>query len=221
MSTEKMSILLEGMKVIEADKTKPIDISMPDISDFDEKFGISQDDEDDEDIFGDDDYDSGLDDDPWDIDEDEDTDFGVEPDYDEEDNHTLSPADDWLDSPKASEIGLSKDFPDHGWEDEDDFDRDGARIHEEDPWGIGEGEGDALVPDDIQISQGEDDFVPDDIQLNEIDARPVTTQLMTAVADEMLDLGEIFERTLEWMSEADVAEMVEHHGWLDDIFTDE
>ena len=254
--------------MVQIDESDPIDISMPDISDFEDK-------------------------------------FGKEPDYDEEENHSLDPDDDWLDSPKASEIGLSKDFDkfdpytDHknispydddlgedpwgiGEGDDMGFDADtdddsedmgfDADTDEEgddedwianknaderygpiddvddtsgedsyrsrdieaaygprgtddlgdDPWGIGEGDEDAGVPDDIQISQDDDidDFVPDDIQLNERDVREMTNKVWEAMNDGMMDPRDVADAALKYMSEDDVADMVEANDWTF-LFADE
>jgi len=146
-------------------------------------------------------------------------DLGIEPDYDEEANHSLDGNDDWLDSPKASEIGLSKDFPKDGptnqqWKGDPMYDS-------KDPWGIGEGESDANVPDDIQISQGEEDFgPPDDIQLNERDVREITNKVWESMDDGMMDPRDVANAALKYMSEDDVADMARSNEWLF-LFTDD
>ncbi len=140
-------------------------------------------------------------------------------------NHDLD-GEDENDSPKASEIGLSKDFPDGpfpGLDDDDDpMGIKGSQelcgmsdMYGEDPWGIGEG--DMEVPDDIQISQEDEDFgPPDDIQMtNEYgsDVREYTNRIWEAMDEGIIDPRGVAEAALSYLSEDQVHDMARINDW--------
>ncbi len=210
------------VQIDESDIEEAADISMPDISDFDERFGISQaDHEENHSLDGDDDdwLDSGPkaseiglskdfptnENDPWGIGEGDDADLIDAPrnDYDDSMDAMQGTDDDEFDEYGNFMGTLRNDVPQLNDDDLGD-----------DPWGIGEG--DAAVPDDIQISKDDEDLgPPDDIQLNEVEPREMTVKLIDAMDDGMIDAESVVTACLSYMSEAQVAEMISSDfDWL-------
>ena len=125
-------------------------------------------------------------------------------------NHDLD-GDDWEDKNVDAPVSdYDASMYDMKGTDEERFDADGQRIrgdhemHEEDPWGIGDG----------------DAGVPDDIQLNERDVREVTNKVHESMDDGMMDPRDVADAALKYMSEDDVADMARSNDWLF-LFTDE
>lgn len=159
--------------------------------------------------------------------------------YNDDENHSFNDEDD---RPKASEIGLSKDFKDHGYSDDDHtdapynkFDADyedtlaGIDPHKSD-WKMRGGEDGLGIDGDSRHDRKDDDLgddpwgigedsddgasVPDDIQLKE-DVREITNKVHGAMDDQMLDPRTVAEAALAYLSEDDVAEMARMNGWFE------